>query len=165
MSPVLLFALGLVKLDPDTMLDLASSTDTDDHDDARRIRRISRLGVALNYVRGYLVQDITKKTVERRAIELDGKTLSSKAQEVIKSEAERIAVELLLRAEIDAGDVFAPIDAGLGLAQRRATLTLSRFVTRGPQPEWKTVDVTLYLDPEEPYNIDRHAIRGFVARV
>ena len=164
-SPVLLFALGLVKLDPDTMLDLASSTDTDDHDDARRIRRISRLGVALNYIRGYLVQDITKKTVERKSVNLEGKTLSVKAQEAIKGEAERIAVEMILKADIDAGDAFAPIDAGLGLRQRWATVTLSRFVTWGPPSKWRTVDVTLYLDPESPYNIDRHAIRDFVARV
>ena len=161
-SPVLLFALGFVKLDADTILDLASSTDVEDHDDARRIRRLSKLGTALHYVESHLAREISSQTICRKALDV---SLSTKATDVIQGEATRQARDLVLSAEIDAGDTSAPIGAqGLNRPQRIATVTLSRFVTKGRQNAWRTVDRVLTIDPAAPYTVDHDAIRDFVAQ-
>jgi hypothetical protein len=162
-SPVLLFALGFVELDADTMLSLASSTDTDDHDDARRILRLSRLGVGLRQVQNTLAHEISRRTIKRRAIELDGKTLSTEAMDVIQSEAKRQAQEHILTAEIDAGDTSAPIgEQGLNVRQRIATVKLDRFVFGGAK-ESHTVKAEITIDPAGPYSFDRSILRDFVA--
>ena len=168
-SPVLLFALGFVKLDADTILDLASSTDVEDHDDARRIRRIARLGLGLRQLSKALAREIQDRTISRKLASPVGvvqglNRLSAATHKEIAGEAERQARDLILSAEIVAGDLSAPIGAqGLNRPQRVATVTLSKFVTKGHQNAWRTVDRVVTIDPAAPYTVDHEAIRDFVA--
>jgi hypothetical protein len=161
-SPVLLFALGFVKLDPDAMLELAASTDPDDHDNARRIYRLSRLGLGLRQARDFLAREIeTRATV--RAMPEDGR-LSQQASDSIRAEAKRQEADLILRAEIDAGDTDAPIGAeGLNRPQRIATVKLSRFVWGGSGKASTVLEADFAIDPASPYDVDRDTLRAFVA--
>lgn len=163
-SPVLLFGFGFVKLDADTMLELASSTDEEDHDQARRIFRLSRLGLGLRQARDFLAREITTQTARRQRAALpEGDNLSNKAFQAIEEEAGRQARELFLRAEIDAGDTSAPIGAaGLNRPQRIATVKLDRFhwgLGRTPT----MIEAEIELDPASPYDVGREALRDFVA--
>lgn len=163
-SPVLLFGFGLVKLDPDSMLELAASTDTDDHDEARRIMRLSRLGIGLRYAHEALAREIATQTAERKKAGLqEGERLTNEAYKAIEGEAKRQALEIMLRADIDAGDTSAPIGAaGLCKALRSATVKLDRFHWGGSGQASRMVETVLELDPASPYVIDREAFRIFL---
>lgn len=159
-SPVLLFALDLVKLDADTMLDLASSVDPDDHAEARRIRRLSRLGAGLRQTQKALAYRFAR--LGRTTDATTGKVirLSDEAERVREQEANRKASDIILRAEIDAGDTDAPIDSGLGLPLRIATVRLDRFVWTQGQHSLATAEIV--LDPDNPYSVDHDELEAFL---
>jgi hypothetical protein len=159
-SPVLLFALGFVKLDADTGLEQAASTDTADHDAARRVLRLSRLGKGLAAIQQALARAFYSASIVR---DTTGRVvpLSAQANKAHSSEADRKAADAILRAKIDAGDTDADIGPDLNRAQRLATVTLYRFVWRNGAHTLPTV--TLEIDPDSPYSVDLEAIRAFVA--
>jgi len=160
-SPVLLFALGLVKLDADTMLRLAASTDPDDHAEARRIRRLSQLGKGLRQTQKELAHRFRMLSTVR---DTNGALvrLSEEAEKIRRQEADRKAADIILRADIEAGDTEAPIAADLNLPLRIATVKLDRFVWQSSSPRLATVD--LVLDPDFPYTVDHDAIGDFLQK-
>jgi hypothetical protein len=120
-SPVVLFALGVVKFDADAMLGLAADESESARGEARRLARLSALGTQLRSLADRLISECFGRDYRGRY------------------DAARRAI---VACSVDAGDTSAELQAGLPTELLSATVTFRGYTLK---PDYRAPDRTFPL--------------------